>query len=185
LAVDSRLEELSQKFEVFAVAEAAGSSPLYERLSNFVAHDGELLGLAAAAATGPETNLFFAAAQYLLLREPDAPLAVFYPSLGGTADPGAGVEKTFRDFCLDRREAMEGLLGTRRVQTNEVRRSASLLLALEQVARLEPWRPLALVEIGSSAGLNLLVDRYSYDFGESCVPAGRVAPVHLRVEDRG
>jgi hypothetical protein len=47
-----------------------------------------------------------------------------------------------------------------RTQTNEPARCATILPAL---ARLPG--PLALIEVGASAGLTLLFDRYSYDYG--------------------
>ena len=47
----------------------------------------------------------------------------------------------------------------RRTQTNEPARCATLLPAL---ARLPG--PLALIEVGASAGLTLLFDHYSYDY---------------------
>jgi hypothetical protein len=49
-------------------------------------------------------------------------------------------------------------------QTNEVARSALLLPGYLTVARLAGL-PLALREIGASAGLNLLFDRYFHDYG--------------------
>ena len=49
-------------------------------------------------------------------------------------------------------------------QTNEVQRSAALLPGLLHVAALTPL-PLALVEIGASAGLNLWCDQYRHDHG--------------------
>jgi len=61
-------------------------------------------------------------------------------------------------------------------QTNEPARSAMLLggfLVVAAAARL----PLAVLEIGASAGLNLVFDRYRYDFGGWCWGADGAAPV--------
>lgn len=49
-------------------------------------------------------------------------------------------------------------------QTNEVVRSAVLLGGFLEIAAATNM-PLALYELGASAGLNLLFDRYAYDFG--------------------
>ena len=49
-------------------------------------------------------------------------------------------------------------------QTNEVGRSAALMLGLMAVARAFA-HPIDLLEIGSSAGLNLLIDRFGFDLG--------------------
>lgn len=49
-------------------------------------------------------------------------------------------------------------------QTNEVGRSAVLMSGLLVVADLF-GQPMELLELGSSAGLNLLLDRYGYDLG--------------------
>ncbi|HLJ81455.1 MAG TPA: DUF2332 domain-containing protein, partial [Ktedonobacterales bacterium] len=74
------------------------------------------------------------------------------------------------------------------VQTNEVRRCASLLPAFGIVAWEAGDKPLALVEMGASAGLNLLWDRYGYDYGDrrygvvdssvqlACEPRGALRP---------
>ena len=51
-------------------------------------------------------------------------------------------------------------------QTNETGRSAVLLPGFLQIAR-ETGLPLALREIGSSAGLNLYFDRFRYRYGEA------------------
>lgn len=64
-------------------------------------------------------------------------------------------------------------------QTNEVARSAVLYPGLMTIAR-ETGLPLALYEIGASAGLNLIPDSYAYrlggkDFGSSRSPV-RLAP---------
>jgi hypothetical protein len=62
---------------------------------------------------------------------------------------------------------------TRRTQTNEPGRCATLLPVL---ARLP--QPLALLEVGASAGLCLLPDRYGYDYdGRRLMPPSPDAPV--------
>ncbi len=67
-------------------------------------------------------------------------------------------------------------------QTNEPGRSAALMLGLMLAARTF-GHPLDVLEIGSSAGLNLLIGRYAYDLGgiSVCPPS----PVTLRPEWRG
>ena len=68
-------------------------------------------------------------------------------------------------------------------QTNEAGRSAGLMTGLLHLrARLGPR--VELLEIGSSAGLNLLIDRYRFDLGGAIVGPDD-APVTIRPEWRG
>jgi hypothetical protein len=68
-------------------------------------------------------------------------------------------------------------------QTNEPGRSGALMLGLMEVARRHGPK-IELLEIGSSAGLNLLIDRYAFDLGGTRVgPVG--APVTIRPEWKG
>jgi hypothetical protein len=64
-----------------------------------------------------------------------------------------------------------------RTQTNEVGRCSILLPAL-------PPGPLALVEVGASAGLCLLLDRFHYELGSASL-GEPTAPVHLRCRTIG
>lgn len=68
-------------------------------------------------------------------------------------------------------------------QTNEPGRSAALMLGLIEIARRHGPR-IELLEIGSSAGLNLLIDRYRFDLGGTAI--GPVdAPITLVPEWNG
>ncbi|MCB1536326.1 MAG: DUF2332 domain-containing protein [Rhodoblastus sp.] len=63
-------------------------------------------------------------------------------------------------------------------QTNEVVRSAVLLGGFLTIAEAV-GRPLALYELGASAGLNLLFDRYAYDLDESRKWGDAKSPVRI------
>jgi hypothetical protein len=78
---------------------------------------------------------------------------------------------------------IQSLVITRRVQTNEVGRCTGLLPAFELVYS-RAAQPLALVEIGASAGLHLLWDHYRYQYGDRHIGAPYL-PVTLPCEVRG
>ena len=160
------------------------SSPLYRRLVTGVAGDPRLLALAAQGRPGQAPEFLLLGAVHLLLgRRPDEPLARWYPDLSD--QPAAGDPfPAFRSFCLEHRDEVTGLVATRLVQTNEPRRSAALLLGLATVVRADP-RPFGLVEVGASAGLNLLYDRYRYDFGGGLSVGDPAAPVVIRCPAEG
>ena len=184
--LDAGLDALAQRFERFAVRECRGSSPLYERLALGMARDPALLELAAAAPAGqPVPNLFLAAVHLLLLEGRAHPLAACFPSLAGDAARDGDPYPDFREFCLAARDDVLRLISTRRVQTNEVQRCLALLPAFGLVARAAGGRPLALIELGAAAGLNLLWDRYGYDYGDGRRHGDRAAPVQLACAVRG
>ncbi len=177
---------LSSHFRAFAETECRGSSPLYEALALALADDEPLSALAARSRPGqPVPNLFFGAIHYLLLLGNRHPLAGFYGSCVPAPRPAREAFPCFRDFVMANSSAITRLLAERLVQTNEVRRSAYLRPALCHAARFFPGRPLALVEIGASAGLNLLWDQYCcrYASGETAGNPG--SPVQITSSFRG
>ncbi|HEY7295580.1 MAG TPA: DUF2332 domain-containing protein [Dehalococcoidia bacterium] len=178
--------ELAKRFLVWADHECRGRTPLYERLSYAIAADEELLRLAAHARQGqPVPNLLFGAVQFLLLRGEGPELARFYRTLGGTYTPDDDPFPAFRAFCLAHWDEIAAIEQTRLVQTAHARRCALLLPAFELVSRTFDRRPLALIEVGASAGLNLVWDRYAYTYSNGRRAGPADAAVQLTCELHG
>jgi len=158
---DDAVTAVAGTYRAFARLEARGRSAAYETLAEAVAGDAALVSfIASLPPEKRQPNLLFAAARYLL----GAP-----PAIG-----------PLRELASQSRAELTQLILTRRTQTNEPARCAVLLPALVQLPQ-----PLALIEAGASAGLNLLVDRYSYDYaGHRVAGLDPDAPV-LRCEPRG
>jgi hypothetical protein len=156
---------IADRYAGFAAREAHGVSPAYERLADAVSGDDELLGLLGALpAAKAQPNLLFGSVRFL----------------GGPVEDPAG----FRDFTVANWPAVEAQLRARTVQTNEVGRCALLLPVLAALPQ-----PLALLEVGTSAGLCLFPDRYAYRYdghqigsGEpvlDCTTTGMVPPARM------
>ncbi|MEO7191451.1 MAG: DUF2332 domain-containing protein, partial [Vicinamibacterales bacterium] len=136
------LDIVRRRYRQFAETECRGHSDLYDTLSTGLANSDELVRfIAARPVTQP--NLFFAAVQYLC-----GPASM-------PATPGE-----LAHFVSAHAGDIARLMEQRRTQTNEVGRCAVLLPAL-------PLGPLALLEVGASAGLCLLLDRFCCDYGEA------------------
>lgn len=179
-------EPLSQEFKRFAKEEYHNSSPLYEQLSSAIAEDPEMLALAAHARKGERVpHLFFAAVHFLLLKGIQHPLAAFYRSLSGTIAWAEDPYPTFRSFCVEHAKELRSLISSRLVQTNEVARCACLVPAFALVSRHAHGRPLCLLELGASAGLILLWDRYGYTYGQARQCGDVNSPVQIRCVLRG
>jgi hypothetical protein len=119
---------------------------------------------------------FMAAAHRLVLRGEAPALARHYPSAGGNAAAG-DAWPDFRATIADHAAAMRELI-ERPVQTNEVGRCAALLGGFLQVARATGL-PLATLEIGCSAGINLRWHRWLYDAAAAGTWGEADSPVRL------
>ena len=141
-------EAIADRYRRFAAEEARGSSPTYEQLALAAAGSPRVLQfLATLPKERQQPNLFLAAIR----------LCAGTPSGSQSLESALGQhEQSIRQVML-----------TRTTQTNEAARCAVLLPVL---ARLEG--PLALIEVGASAGLCLWPDRYAYQYGQT-----RLAPV--------
>lgn len=185
-------EALAARFDSFARVECApiasgesSNSPAYATLSRHVAGSGVLLALARECRAGqPIPNLFFAAIKRLLADEPREALAGIYRQVARGGKPPPALPREFGRYCRRRSDAIVEIVRTRNVQTNEVSRCSSLMPAFGVVA-LDAGRDLALIDVGASAGLNLLWDRFDYRYSDgSSFGSGR-SPVRIDCECRG
>ena len=166
-------EALAERFRVFAREECSGSSglnvisPTYEALSLAVADDPALLALARECMAGqPIPNLFFAAVKRLLDDCAEDDLARYYDRAANGESPSEGLTGSFARFCARNEAGMVELVRARRVQTNEVRRCSYLMPAFGVVSLDADNAPLGLIDVGASAGLNLLWDGYQYRYSD-------------------
>ncbi|MEJ0027047.1 MAG: DUF2332 domain-containing protein [Rhizomicrobium sp.] len=164
--------EAADYWRFFAEDAKRTGSALYGRLAAGIGADAGLKALAARAKAGqPHANLILGAVHFLILRGAKHPLTRFYPTAGGTASAeGEDPMPDFRDFVRAHLAEIEPLIATRVTNTNEVGRSALLHPGFRAIAA-QTDAPLSLIEIGPSAGLNLIWDRYGVRYGKD----GRVA----------
>ncbi|MEN6317609.1 MAG: DUF2332 domain-containing protein [Syntrophaceae bacterium] len=183
---EQQREEIAKSFSHSARHEFHGSSPLYEIFATGMSEDTELLFLASNAISKPVPMIFLAAVHFLLLNGTEHPIAAYYPDMHSEPhSPEAGIYPLFREFCFQHQDEIKKLIITYHVQTNEVRRCACFLPAFGLAAEKAQGLPLALVEIGASAGLNLFWDRYGYDYGNGIIYGNRTSPVQLTCTMRG
>lgn len=167
-------------------------SPLYSELWEHLKNDAEILDFVNLVDKDqPNLVTFFANVNFLLLAEPQHPLALYYPYLHQNgAPPLSDAYAYFRGFVLAHAAQLRVLLPLARLQTNEPTRCTNLLPAFVLASRRGGYQPLNMVEIGSSAGLNLLWNRYSYRFSsdlttEDILVGDRTSPVQVRCELTG
>ena len=173
--------ELAARWRRFGQQECRGYSPLYERVCEAVAGDDDVLDLVLdAPPPGRQPNVLLAAVHDLVLRGLDHPLAAVYDTGAAPADAG----RLFCEVVHHHRREVASLLATRRTNTNECGRSAVLVPALRWFAD-QVDRPLALLDAGASAGLNLHLDRYLLDYGDAGTTGPSDAPVRIPCELTG
>lgn len=136
---NSERDKTADWFRRFAEAEGA-ESPRYREWAIGIAGDDQLLELIS-----------------------ELPLAKRQPVLVLTCARVAGVPlrpfESVRVDWVDRWASIAELARTHATQTNDPRRCTPLLVALDRIRG-----PIALVEVGASAGLTLYPDRYSYQW---------------------
>jgi hypothetical protein len=161
---DDRLQFVADWFRGFA---EGAPSELYRRLARGVPDAPDVMELLLEASPAQQLPmLLFAAVHAEVLGQ-----GIPYPS-----DSAA-----FIAFCRDHADALRPVLRVRSTQTNEIGRCAYLR---PLIAAAADGRPLALIEVGASAGLNLNLDRDAYDFGAGRLAGDPASPVTVSCELR-
>ena len=157
--------ERQAEFRRFAQLREARISPLYSLLAACIAEKTDCYApfLNAIPPREQAPNLLFAVVHLLLQSQPASPLAHYYSSIHKSAlPPDSQTFNLFCDYCLQNQDQIISILRHRRTQTNEVRRGLALLPAINVIQVFSEQMPLILIEIGCSAGLNLIWDQYRY-----------------------
>jgi hypothetical protein len=180
-----QLDLLAAKFKQW-VEHRIGISPLYEALVEQLVCDRDLLTLISDVGDLPFIyNRFMGAVHYLLLEGANDNLRSYYATMEPRPGPINEAYPDFRRFCFENKILIRDLMLSREVQINEVRRCAALVPALATIWQRQQAVPLALLDIGACAGLNLLFDRYSYDYGVAGSIQAGAASVQISCEPRG
>jgi hypothetical protein len=158
---------LPDQFRHFADSTERDGATTYTAICRGVAEDAGVLALLGAAPLAQRRpNILLAAVHFLLLGGAPHDLAAHYDTVpsdpAATAPPGANVVDDFIAFCADYRDELVHLVSTRNTQTNEIGRCSALYPVFSSISALHAGQTVALLDLGASAGLNLLFDHYAY-----------------------
>ena len=153
---DDDADRLRDYYRHFAEVEAAPVSQIYAEWARGAAEDETVMeGLLQLPASKRQANLLFAAA-----RIHSAPLGPWVQA---------------REHILEHWEPIAETMLARRTQTNEAGRTAVLNLAFARIAE-ETGKPLALIEVGASAGLCLYPDAWPVRYMERVIQDAEPRP---------
>lgn len=169
-------DELAAWWRWFSESECRDYSPLYERICGTVAgNDTVLERLLELPRHALQPNMLLAAVHDLVLRGGVPDLAD--RSDGRTATDDVG--NVFVEVALQAWDQLVPILEVRRTQTNEIGRVALLAPALAALAIEDPP---SVVDVGTSAGLTLIMDRCHIDYGQFGAIGPPASPVRVECE---
>jgi hypothetical protein len=160
-----RARTLAQAYRHFGEVDAAGTSPLYERVAVALSESGEALrAIEAAPARKRHPAVILAALHDLALAGRAPALAAAYAAADGDAAAGAAI-----DTLLRMTGSVVAIAVRRPTRPSETGRCAVLYPAIAEAARRVGADAVGLIDVGCSAGLNLNVDRVgiTYSTGQS------------------
>ncbi len=113
-------------------------------------------------------------------------LAQYFPSVGGQRQVDEAFEMALRQAINGRKETLTTFIQTANVQTNETARGLCWLLPLLAMG----WQKVCLVDLGASAGLNLLANKRAFrlvkeETAEQLLDMGQAPPEQFVSRCRG
>jgi hypothetical protein len=149
----------------FSEVDAAGTSPLYERVAIALSEsDGALRAIEAVPAHKRHPMVILAALHDLALAGHAPALAAAYADSDGDAAAAAAI-----DTLVRMTDSVVAIAVRRRTPASHTGRCAVLYPAIAEAARRVGATAVGLIDVGCSAGLNLSVDRVgiTYSNGQS------------------
>lgn len=166
---------LAETYRRFGQVEAAGTSPLYERVGVALSESDEALRvIGTAPARHRHPTIVLAALQDLALAGHAPALAAAYAAGDGAAAAAAAI-----DTLLRMTDAVVATALRRPTRTLATGRCAVLYPAVAEAARRAGATAVGLVDVGGSAGLNLHVDRVGITYSDGRSLSDPSSPVRL------
>jgi len=166
---------LAQVYRRFGEVDAAGTSPLYERVAVALSDSGEALrAIEAAPARKRHPRVILAALHDLALAGRAPALAAAYAAADGDAAAGAAV-----DTLLRLTDSVVAIAVRRPLGANETGHGAVLYPAIAEAARRAGATAVGLIDVGCGAGFNLNVDRVGITYSNGQSLGDPSSPVQL------
>jgi hypothetical protein len=170
-----RSRTLAQVYRHFGEVDAAGTSPLYERVAVALSgSDDALRAIEAAPARKRHPTVILAALHDLALAGRAPALAAAYAAADGDAAAGAAI-----DTLLRMTDSVVAIATSRQPRTDETGRCAVLYPAIAEAARRVGANAVGLIDVSCSAGLNLTVDRIGITYSNGQSLGDPASPVQL------
>ena len=166
---------LAQRYRRFGEVDAAETSPLYRRVAVALSESDEALrAIEAVPARKRHPTVILAALHDLALAGRAPALAAAYAAADGDAAAGAAI-----DTLLRMTDSVVAIAVRRQPRAYETGRCAVLYPAVAEAARRVGANAVGLIDVGSSAGLNLHVDRVGITYSNGQSLGDPSSPVQL------
>jgi hypothetical protein len=166
---------LAEAYRHFATGDAVRTSPLHQRVAVALSESDEAMRAIATAPAGKRHPTVILAALHDLVLDGRAPvLARAYVAGDGDAAADAAV-----DTVIEKTDAVVAVAARRRPWADATAHATVLHPAIAEAAHRAGTQTVGLVDVGCSAGLDLIVDRVGISYGNGQSLGDPASPVQL------